>query len=221
MRSFPAYSHSAGRNCQHSTTYLIMSSVEKVVCKRCGKGFASQTSVLNHQNQPTSNCLKQYNAMQQAKQAQASTLAPSVPIPSIPTPSIPLSPPSLSPPPAPSTPGSPMLLANADAEMMEVDIMDDQDQTSETMPKLSEFYTEVYPNAGQTLSEKGQTFLNIFDEDEYAEARMENLYYPFASQQEWELASFLLQSDLSVAAIDRFLRLELVSLHIASKRILC
>jgi len=36
------------------------------------------------------------------------------------------------------------------------------------------------------------------------------LFYPFASQPEWELASFLLKSDLSRVAIDQFLKLQLV-----------
>ncbi|KAG2341512.1 hypothetical protein BDR05DRAFT_834156, partial [Suillus weaverae] len=34
--------------------------------------------------------------------------------------------------------------------------------------------------------------------------------YPFASFQDWELASFLLPSTLSMAAIDRFLGIELI-----------
>jgi hypothetical protein len=38
-----------------------------------------------------------------------------------------------------------------------------------------------------------------------------NLYYPFASRDEWELAAFLLRSDLSLASIDSFLSLKLVS----------
>jgi hypothetical protein len=54
--------------------------------------------------------------------------------------------------------------------------------------------------------------LDIFDEDEYADARQTNLYYPFASQPEWELASFLLKSDLSRVAIDQFLKLQIVSI---------
>ncbi|KAG2065164.1 hypothetical protein BDR04DRAFT_965436, partial [Suillus decipiens] len=43
----------------------------------------------------------------------------------------------------------------------------------------------------------------------YAAHHKENIYYPFASLQEWELASFLLCLSLSMAAINQFLRLEL------------
>jgi hypothetical protein len=53
--------------------------------------------------------------------------------------------------------------------------------------------------------------MDLFDDDEYAENREMNLYYPFASQPEWELASFLLKSGLSMVAIDEFLKLQMVS----------
>ena len=58
---------------------------------------------------------------------------------------------------------------------------------------------------------RGTTFLETFDCDPYAQARKTNLYYPFASRDEWELAAFLLRSDLSLALIDSFLSLKLVS----------
>jgi hypothetical protein len=56
----------------------------------------------------------------------------------------------------------------------------------------------------------GLTLLERFNDDVYAYHRNENLYYPFASFQDWELASFLLSLTLSMAAIDRFLVIELV-----------
>ncbi|KAF9040949.1 hypothetical protein BJ165DRAFT_1327183, partial [Panaeolus papilionaceus] len=37
-------------------------------------------------------------------------------------------------------------------------------------------------------------------------------YYPFLTRDEWELASFLLQSGMSLAKIDQFLKLELLLL---------
>ena len=73
------------------------------------------------------------------------------------------------------------------------------------------YYTEVYPGAAQTYG-KGPTFMDGFDEDGHATMRQDNIYYPWASQPEWDLASFLLLSSLSMAAIDRFLSLGLVSL---------
>jgi hypothetical protein len=66
-----------------------------------------------------------------------------------------------------------------------------------------------HPSAGQTFG-KGKTFLENFDTDAYASQRAANLYYPFSSKEEWELASFLLMSGLSMAKITKFLSLKLV-----------
>jgi len=44
-----------------------------------------------------------------------------------------------------------------------------------------------------------------------ADKQLHQLYYPFASQDEWDLASFLLHSNLSMASIDKFLNLGMVS----------
>ena len=57
---------------------------------------------------------------------------------------------------------------------------------------------------------KGKTFLEDFTMDPYAAERKVNLYYPFALKEEWELASFLLLSGLSMASITKFLSLKLV-----------
>ncbi|KAF8213514.1 hypothetical protein K438DRAFT_1902566 [Mycena galopus ATCC 62051] len=46
--------------------------------------------------------------------------------------------------------------------------------------------------------------------DEFASRRKENLYYPFASQAEWQMASFLLRSGMTMRDIDDFLKLQLV-----------
>jgi hypothetical protein len=70
---------------------------------------------------------------------------------------------------------------------------------------------ERYKGAGMCYSKDGLTFLDLFDADEFAECRKENLFYPFASKEEWEIGDFLLRSPLSMAAIDVFLKLPLVS----------
>ncbi|KIK45260.1 hypothetical protein CY34DRAFT_22595 [Suillus luteus UH-Slu-Lm8-n1] len=75
---------------------------------------------------------------------------------------------------------------------------------------------ERYEGAGMCYSEDGQTFLDLFDADEFAEYRNENLFYPFTSKEEWEIADFLLHSPLSMAAIDMFLKLPLIQkLHLS------
>ncbi|KAG1883389.1 hypothetical protein F4604DRAFT_1677715 [Suillus subluteus] len=42
--------------------------------------------------------------------------------------------------------------------------------------------------------------------------RARNLYYPFSGRKDWELASWLLRSGLSMGKIDSFLSLEMLSL---------
>jgi hypothetical protein len=91
---------------------------------------------------------------------------------------------------------------------METDGIDDR--LSEQEAVLPSNYSEFFPGASEVFG-KEKTYMDLFDEDEYANARQTNLYYPFASQPEWELASFLLKSGLSRVAIDQFLKLQLVS----------
>jgi hypothetical protein len=74
----------------------------------------------------------------------------------------------------------------------------------------SEPETVEFPGAGITFG-KGRTFLEEFGDDPHAKERATNLYYPFASKGEWELASFLLLSNMSMANITKFLSLKLVS----------
>ncbi|KAG2744458.1 hypothetical protein P692DRAFT_20647526, partial [Suillus brevipes Sb2] len=60
---------------------------------------------------------------------------------------------------------------------------------------------EEYDGAGACCSQDGSTFLDLFDANEYAECRVDNLYYLFASKEEWDIADYLLRSSLSMAAI--------------------
>ena len=69
-----------------------------------------------------------------------------------------------------------------------------------------------FPGAGLAY-DRARTFLDRFNEDKYAPLREYNLYYPFSNKSEWELASFLLTSGLSMRKIDDFLSLKLVSHH--------
>ncbi|KAG0704061.1 hypothetical protein DFH29DRAFT_997947 [Suillus ampliporus] len=62
----------------------------------------------------------------------------------------------------------------------------------------------------QGYMHRGLTFLERFNDDAYADHHNNNLYYPFTSFQDWELTSFLLSLTLSMAAIDRFLGIELI-----------
>ena len=72
-----------------------------------------------------------------------------------------------------------------------------------------------FPGAGKVVS-CGATYLDDFNDDRFSEERKENLYYPFSSRPEWEMASFLLNSSLSMQEIDHYLQLELVGLTFVS-----
>ncbi|KAF8824095.1 hypothetical protein HHX47_DHR9000263 [Lentinula edodes] len=65
-----------------------------------------------------------------------------------------------------------------------------------------------FPNASQIVGQ-GATFMDDFNDDRFADERGTNLYYPFASRPEWETASFLLNSSLSMQEIDVYLKLDL------------
>ena len=77
--------------------------------------------------------------------------------------------------------------------------------TTSSPSKFTEYYegcSEAFPG--------GKTFMDVFETDQYSEERKENLYFPFASREEWQFASWLLRSRLSLAAIDSLLSLDLV-----------
>ena len=54
-------------------------------------------------------------------------------------------------------------------------------------------------------------FMGNFYDDTHAEERASNIYFPFQSKGEWEVASFLSSSGLSMKRIDEFLSLSMVS----------
>jgi hypothetical protein len=173
------------------------------LCNRCGKRFASESSVQNHQNQRTSNCWKNYNILLQAEHALLSSASESEDVQLLPSLPIPLSP-----------PGSVMevnMMDTADAmgstDAVEMNGADEQYLDHDTIPL---YHTELFPGSSESFG-KGKTYVDLFDDDEYAENRRTNLYYPFASQPEWELASYLLKSGLSMVAVDEFLKLQMVS----------
>ncbi|KAG1817645.1 uncharacterized protein BJ212DRAFT_1269939 [Suillus subaureus] len=80
----------------------------------------------------------------------------------------------------------------------------------DTVGDLPPSNEEWYEGAAKCYSQDGLTFLDLFDANEHAEYRKENLFYPFALREEWEVADFLLCSALSMAAIDKFLPLSMV-----------
>ena len=70
-------------------------------------------------------------------------------------------------------------------------------------------FQTVFPNAGKIYGQ-AKTSMDRFNEDRYTPYRVQNPHYPFADKEEWEVASFLLRSGMSMQNMDEFLRLKLV-----------
>ena len=71
-------------------------------------------------------------------------------------------------------------------------------------------FIDWHPEPSQTYG-RGHTFLDWFHSDENSVYRAANHYYPFSSRKDWEVVSWLLRSGLSMAKINSFLSLEMVS----------
>ena len=95
---------------------------------------------------------------------------------------------------------------DVDATFMEHDDSGENDWSMDD----GKLFVDEYEGAAKEYG-TGTTFMDEFDRDQYAGERIKNLYYPFASRDEWEFAAFLLRSDLSMASIDSLLSLNLVS----------
>ena len=63
----------------------------------------------------------------------------------------------------------------------------------------------------------GQTFMDTFCDDQYADERRQNLYFPFASCKEWQFASWLLHLELTLTAIDLLLALDIICAFLLSR----
>jgi hypothetical protein len=66
-----------------------------------------------------------------------------------------------------------------------------------------------FPGAAQT-QDGDDAFMNRFHQDEHADKRTDNLYYPFASPDEWQMVQWMTSANLSVQETNRFLKLRMV-----------
>ena len=169
-------------------------------CPDCGRRFANETWVLQHLNQPSIACGSWINEL--------SRFHHHLPTPRNHSPVEPEHLPSRS---------YDRFFASETAN----DHQGENDDPSlyyphqdPTMPVI-----DYHPNT-PSVHPGGTVFMDQFFNDQYATLRQENLYYPFASRTDWQLASWLLRSRLSMAAIDDFLSLELVSLLFSLVRFL-
>jgi hypothetical protein len=172
-----------------------------VRCPRCIKRFKDQATLLKHMNQPISSCLTHFQELldiANTLQTKATTPAQLTdhqlgeePLSFMDTTDDPFSAPL--------------------ADSVHASFSPSEAPRRNTKTVQNPLRIEKHPTAGQVFG-RGETFMDKFDNDDHASARSNGfLYYPFASRHEWELASFLLRSSMSLADIDCFLRLQLVS----------
>lgn len=187
-------------------------------CNRClKKNFKSQASVIRHQLQPRSQCRIRYEKLQALKllniqrlpQSTFSTSSTSNPnqIPSqmIYTSTLPnnnhnnhgfeYSDATFDP--CPSN--------NVQQEEQHHDIDNPWKSAQDHLP----YFVKEYTGSAQIFG-TGPTFLDKFDMDKYSPHRKTNLYYPFASREEWEYSFFLVRSNMNLAHVDELLKLEKV-----------
>lgn len=76
-------------------------------------------------------------------------------------------------------------------------------------PAEANSYREYFPGAAMA-ADGGETFLNKFHADEHADKRRIHPFYPFATRGEWQIASWFIRRNISVAATDEFLKFDQV-----------
>lgn len=73
------------------------------------------------------------------------------------------------------------------------------------------FEKEEHPAPTAKSFFAGTNLLQKIDRDRLAPYRTNNIFYPFADREEWELVSWMIKSSLSNRQIDSFLHLRFVS----------
>ncbi len=69
-----------------------------------------------------------------------------------------------------------------------------------------------FPGAAKVVGKGKDVLTKIEDNDAYAIHRRSNPFYPFSCDTEWGLAEWLTESDLPVAQLDKFFKLQYVRL---------
>lgn len=169
-------------------------------CPRCGKRFPNNEKIIRHMNQPRASCIN----------LDTNDLV-TIPLP-------------------PQTPQSQNVSREQGPDDVEMNTVDDgrnfspqggadirmaTDDLGSFSDVTGSMHREEY--AGADAAHEwggGKTFMGNFDLDDFADERKKNLYYPFASKEDWEMAAFLLRSGMSMALIDDFLKLQIVSISL-------
>ncbi|KAI6161477.1 hypothetical protein EDD17DRAFT_1759243 [Pisolithus thermaeus] len=162
---------------------------KKIRCPWCGKKICSETNVLQHMNQPTGLC---YTVGWYKDHALRTLYQPPQDLP--------------------DSSHHPDLDLHVQMDM-DVDHYDSlhlpSDQWSqgfdddmgdigmevEDISDMWQSFTSIHPGCGTSFP-GGSTFMDSFWQDAHAKERRENLFYPFASSEEWQFSSWCMRSGL-------------------------
>ncbi|OJA17504.1 hypothetical protein AZE42_11883 [Rhizopogon vesiculosus] len=154
-------------------------------CPKCSKVFTKDSSVTRHLSQPWTSCHSSVRDMVNILEfTELVSLQQSL---------------------TPPQPSDRHTRSDIVDEPWQFDIRDDMGPNIDGDQVVGESSTSMekwYKGTGTCYAQDGVTFLDLFDADEYAECRKDNLFYPFTSREEWEVANFLLRSPLSMAVIN-------------------
>ena len=147
-------------------------------CPWCARKFNSQTNILQHMNQPSSSCLTHFEecitiatTLEAISKSDDLGQQNSEPLDFMGT----------------AEDYFPLSLPTSSSQNSE----DSTSQNTEVVQ--NPFIIKKHPTSSQVYR-CGETFMDRCDKDEFMERRKSNIYYPFTSRDEWELASFLLCS---------------------------
>ncbi|KAI9569832.1 hypothetical protein HD554DRAFT_2037830 [Boletus coccyginus] len=102
----------------------------------------------------------------------------------------------------PSCPGRDDAEQPSDPEHPDSQSNMDIDECVDVDPEVpSGKFVEMYEGCSEAFP-WGRTFMDEFWRDKHAAEQRENLYFPFTSREEWQFASWLLRSRLSLSAIN-------------------
>lgn len=157
-------------------------------CPSCSKGFSRVSGVLRHLNNPRSSCNGLFPSHARDPPPPAPNSAP-----------------------IPESGGGPSGEGGFNEPYPDAydDFANGPSGPSEGPPPS--VYFDVFPGAAAIYG-KGKSFMDKFNDDQFAPLRSANPFYPFASRYEWKLAKFLIGSELSMKSIDEYLKLVDVSI---------
>ena len=183
--------------------------LKTVSCPRCGKKFPSETNVLQHMNQPNGRCYIT-DIITTGNSTEGVCNREDFNIPDIYRSDNDINMTDI--PPASPEYGEPHPFSDFDVPPAPAnrDAPPTPSHYREGHPDYPGRFVEVYEGCAAAFP-GGEMFMGQFRSDRYAEQRRENIYFPFASRKEWEFASWLLRSSLSMAVINNLLSLEIVS----------